>query len=275
MRIRQLLSRASTLRVQAESVVDLKQAVERLAAGGIDVMLLDLNLPDSAGLEAYLALSGVSPEVPIVVLTNLVNEEQGVEAVRLGAQDYLLKGRLNADGLGRVLCCAIARHRVLSSLRGMSLTDEMTGLLNRRGFHTVAGAHLKLGSRTGARFLLFFIDVDGLKKINDRWGHHEGDQAIIRVAEVLRSTFRQSDVVARIGGDEFVVLGLDGSNDGGIAVRARLRQNLAIANSQSGRGYYLGLSLGGVAFDSREDLPLADLLQEADRALYREKTLRT
>jgi diguanylate cyclase (GGDEF)-like protein len=275
MLIRQLLSRAQGYTFLAESVPSLRQAQARLAQGRLDVVLLDLDLTDSSGTDTFLALSAAHPDTPIVVLTSLLTEDRGIESVRLGAQDYLVKGRLNADGLGRTLSCAIARHRLLASVRGMSLTDEMTGLLNRRGFNTIAAGHLKLGNRTGSRFLLFFIDLDGLKRINDQWGHHEGDRAITRVAEVLTKTFRQSDVVARFGGDEFVVLALDSSGDAGTAIRARLEANMRQARGRDAAGYPLTVSVGGIAFDSRDDLPLPELLRAADEALYREKRLRS
>ena len=122
-----------------------------------------------------------------------------MEAVQLGAQDYILKSHLSAEGLGRSIGCAVERHRLINSLRGLSLTDELTGLLNRRGFSTLATGHLRLGSRTGSRFLLFFADLDGLKQINDTHGHHQGDEAIVRAAEILRRTFRQS----HLGGPVF------------------------------------------------------------------------
>jgi diguanylate cyclase (GGDEF)-like protein len=273
MRIRQLLARAQASFFSIDSVISFGAAVERLAAGGIDVVLLDLDLPDSLGPETFSALAAAAPTVPVVILCGAVDESTGVEVVRLGAQDYVFKSKVSAEGLARVVRCAVERHRVVASLRGLSLTDELTGLLNRRGFTTLAQGHLRLAGRTGQQFLLLFADVDGLKRINDELGHHEGDQVLIRMGEVLRLTFRQSDVVARHGGDEFVVLALD-SGDGGSAIRRRLAENIERSNQSEPSGATLSVSVGVVAFDGRLEEPLGLLLAKADQALYLEKRSR-
>jgi diguanylate cyclase (GGDEF)-like protein len=274
MRLRQLLSRVRSARMVVESVASVGSAIERIAHGNLDLVLLDLTLPDADGIEGFLSISYTSPALPVVVLTSPATEAQGIEAVRLGAQDCIVKSHVAAGSLCRSIRCALERHHVVASLRAMSLTDELTGLLNRRGFQTMGTGHLKLGNRTGSRFLLFYLDLDDLKVINDTWGHHEGDHAIVRTAEVLRATFRQSDVVARYGGDEFVVLALDSSHDGGAAIRARLEASLARANVEGAGRYCLGLCMGIVAFDAQQDRPLVELMREADRALYREKFTR-
>jgi diguanylate cyclase (GGDEF)-like protein len=271
MRIRQLLARAKGADFSIDSVGCLVAAAERLAGGPIDLVLLDLDLPDSVGLATFAALSTAAPSVPVVVLCRPPDEAQGVEAVRLGAQDFVFKNSVSAEGLARVARCAIERHRVVASLRGLSLTDELTGLFNRRGFTTLVQGHLRLAGRTGQQFLLLFVDVDGLKTINDRFGHHEGDQVLIRLAEVLRLTFRQSDVVARHGGDEFVVLALDSSGDGGATIRRRLGDNVERSNRDEPGGAQLSVSVGSVPFDGRLEEPLGVLLAKADQALYAEK----
>lgn len=274
MRVRQLLARSRAAQFDVESVASLAVALERAAGGGLDAILLDLDLPDSLGVETYSSLACAVPAVPIVTLIRATDEAVGLEAVQLGAQDTLVKSHLNADGLGRAIRCAVERHRVVAALRGLSLTDELTGLFNRRGFATIAQGHLRLASRTGQRFLLLFADLDGLKTINDTYGHHEGDHALMRVAEVLRRTFRQSDVVARYGGDEFAILALDASGDLGETIRRRLAANLTEANTAGEKPYRLGLSLGTIPFDGRFDEPLGALLARADRALYVEKRAR-
>ncbi len=274
MRLRQLLARARSSHFAVESVASLHAAQDRLARRGIDLVLLDLNLPDSVGLETYSSLAHVAPALPIIVLTSAAEESIGFEAIQLGAQDLVLKSQASAEGLARLIRCAMERHQLVSSLRGLSLTDELTGLLNRRGFTTIAQGHLRLASRTGQRFLLLFADVDGLKEINDTFGHHEGDHALARVSDVLRRTFRQSDVVARFGGDEFAILALDNRGDEGIAIRRRLTESLAAETAGGSRPYRLGLSIGIIAFEGRLEEPLGALLARADSALYREKRAR-
>ena len=275
MRIRQLLARARSSHFVVESVASLRSAQDRFGGGGIDLVLLDLDLPDSIGLDTYSGLAHVAPAVPMIVLTRPQDEPMGFEAIQLGAQDAIIKTHASAEGLARVIRGAIERHRVVASLRGLSLTDELTGLLNRRGFTTIAQGHLRLASRTGQRFLLLFADVDGLKQINDTYGHHEGDHALARVSEVLRRTFRQSDVVARYGGDEFAILALDSRGDDGVTIRRRLVANLAQESAAGPEPYPLGLSVGVIAFEGRLEEPLGALLARADVALYREKRARS
>ncbi len=274
MRIRQLLARTRVIQFEVESVATLTVGQERAVSGEFDLILLDLDLPDSIGLDTYSALSCAVPALPIVTMIRAADEAVALEAVQLGAQDVVIKSHASAEGLARTIRCAIERHRVLSSLRGLSLTDELTGLLNRRGFTTIAQGHLRLASRTGQRFMLMFADLDGLKEINDTCGHHEGDHALMRIAEVLRRTFRQSDVVARYGGDEFAILALNQSGDLGETIRRRLTAKLAQENETLDRPYRLGLSLGAIPFDGRLEEPLGALLARADRALYVEKRAR-
>jgi two-component system cell cycle response regulator len=119
--------------------------------------------------------------------------------------------------------------------------------------------------------LLFFIDVDGLKQINDSFGHSEGDLALTRTVEVLATTFRDSDVLARIGGDEFAALAIEAPGRSEATIRGRLRQNLATASRQEPR-YQLSFSLGAVRFDPRTGSSIAQLMSQADRAMYEHKT---
>lgn len=274
MRLRQLLARARSASFEVESVGTLDQACRRLAADPPDLVLLDLDLPDSIGAETHGAVSCAAPAVPVVVLCRGGDESLGIAAVGHGAQDYIMKQSVSAEGLARVVRCAIERHRVVASLRGMSLTDELTGLLNRRGFSTIAQGHLRLAGRTGQRFLLFFVDVDGLKEINDRHGHHRGDEILVRAAEAFRRTFRQSDVVARYGGDEFAILALDTSRDQGQSIRRRLAENVAAENTRLAREVRLSVSVGSISVDGASEVPLGALLAQADQALYHDKRQR-
>ncbi|MBX3147613.1 MAG: diguanylate cyclase response regulator [Gemmatimonadales bacterium] len=274
MRIRQLLARSRTARFVVESAATLAAAEERVTTGSVEAVLLDLDLPDSLGLATYTALAGLVPHLPVVILSRSSDEAVALQAIRLGAQDMVFKSHLSAESLARAVRCGIERQQILTSLRGQSLTDELTGLLNRRGFTTIAQGHLRLATRTGNRFLVFFFDVDDLKTINDGFGHEAGDHAIRAIGSVLRQTFRQSDVVARHGGDEFVVLALDTSGDEGATIRRRLDANLIRANGESNLPFNLAVSVGTVSYDGREQEPLGSLLARADLALYADKRRR-
>jgi len=172
--------------------------------------------------------------------------------------------------LMRAVECAVKQYMLRAELSNLALTDELTRLYNRRGFLSLAERQLKLGRRSGREILLFFIDVDGLKRINDSFGHSEGDLALTHTAEVLGKTFRDSDVFSRLGGDEFAALAIEASGHSEGTITARLRQNLETVNTNESR-YLLSLSLGVVRFDPRTTSSIAELMLQADRAMYEAK----
>lgn len=171
----------------------------------------------------------------------------------------------------------IAEHRRLGEMmQQLSLTDDLTGLYNRRGFLALAEQQLKfVRSKRGENELsLFYADMDGLKQINDRFGHEAGSQAIIRVAEVLKNTFRETDIIARIGGDEFTILTVDVSRDKDDMVKARLRENIRRHNERGDWPYSLSLSVGVAQVDAAGAPSVEDLLTRADQAMYAQKRMR-
>lgn len=156
-------------------------------------------------------------------------------------------------------------------LRYLALTDDLTCLYNRRGFFAAATQQLKVAHRNARGLLLFYCDVDNLKKINDSYGHREGDLALIRAADALEQAFRDSDVLARLGGDEFVALALEVTpKDQGVILR-RLRTSLRKASAEESR-YQLSLSVGVARFDPKSAVSLGDLMAKADRAMYEDKS---
>ncbi|MBI4797553.1 MAG: diguanylate cyclase [Desulfarculus sp.] len=156
-------------------------------------------------------------------------------------------------------------------LRALSLVDELTGLYNRRGFLTLARQQVKTAQRMGRRLHLFFIDVDDLKLINDRLGHTEGDRALVAASQVLKSTFRGSDIVARMGGDEFAALALEGEEETTEPISQRLEHNLQAWRRQGLHPFPLSLSLGTTVYDPGSPRALEDLLREADQRMYEHK----
>jgi diguanylate cyclase (GGDEF)-like protein len=163
------------------------------------------------------------------------------------------------------------RVRMEEALRALALLDELTGLYNRRGFSILAEHQLKMAERGKRRMLLLFSDLDGLKWINDTFGHPEGDRALIEVADILEETFRESDIVARIGGDEFVVLAVETNGSPAGVLTTRLRENLEARNAGADRRYQLSLSVGVAHYDPTRPCSLDDLLAGADRAMYGQK----
>lgn len=165
------------------------------------------------------------------------------------------------------------RKRAEDDIRRLSFTDELTGLHNRRSFFLLAEQGLKAARRNNLVSLLFFIDLDGLKRTNDTFGHEAGDLVITAAAQVLKAGFRDTDVVARIGGDEFVVLAISAGELPEI-ISARV-QTLVDELNRSGRCRYpLSLSLGVISCQPQELRPLDELLAKADALMYANKQQR-
>lgn len=269
--IGQMLRQPSADPIECVAVSNLSQALARIDRGGIDLILLDLTLPDSHGLDTFGQVHEAAPDTPIIVLSGLDDNTLAVGAVRRGAQDYLVKGSVTSSLLRRSLRYGLERHRQMTVLREMSLIDPLTGLYNRRGFHALADGHIMMARRRQRRFSIVCADLDGLKVINDTRGHKEGDSAIVHTAEILKTCFRQSDLVARFGGDEFVVLALDTEADSNGLIERRITHALERFNREAGLGYPLSFSVGIVQFEVESSQPLDDMIAQADEELYRNK----
>ncbi len=254
-----------------EHVAELASGLDRLQDQEFEILLLDLALPDSLGLETFHRATNEVPDTPIIVLTGNDDEDLALRAVRDGAQDYLLKAQVTGPLLVRAIRYAIERHQMQRSLLNLSLTDDLTELYNRRGFQTLAGHQLKQAARAGKQLALIFADLDGLKDLNDTQGHSVGNDALIEMADILRQTFRDSDIVARLGGDEFVVLLVNARQDGVRVPVSRLRRNIERANEAPDRVYPLSVSIGYAVGLPEGPGTLEDLLEQADQAMYREK----
>lgn len=172
--------------------------------------------------------------------------------------------------LRKAASCAIKQSLLDREIRSLAITDELTGLYNRRGFLASAIHHLKLARRHSEDVLLLYCDMDNLKGINDAFGHREGDLAIIRAADALEETFRDSDILARLGGDEFAVLASEVSIRNRQAIVPRIEKSLEKANAEETR-YKLSFSIGIARFDPEAVSSLGELMARADQDMYSHK----
>lgn len=167
----------------------------------------------------------------------------------------------------------VTEQRILENkLHEMSITDELTGRLNRRGFLVMAEQQLKTARRDGKKLYLLYADLDNMKWINDTLGHEGGDTALKDTAAILATTFRESDIIARLGGDEFVALLAAGPDGGGRErVAARFHEGLVVENAKEERQFPLQISIGIVEYDPDHPLALEKLIAQADAMMYAAK----
>jgi diguanylate cyclase (GGDEF)-like protein len=249
-----------------EHRANLAAGMARLDEGDIDLVLLDLGLPDSQGLETLTRLREVQPTVSVVVLTGLADEEVGLAAVQLGAQDYLVKGSFGDYVLVRAARYAMERTRLVAQLEELARSDQLTGLRTGRVFLEALN-HAVQQAQRGHRSMLIYADLDGFKRFNDSGGHAFGDDVLVAFAEVLSAETRGNDTCARLGGDEFAVL-LDGVEPADAEiVERRIRTRLEACSQALGVSisYSAGIAAVAGALDPEA------LLKTADEAMYAAK----
>ena len=245
--------------------------VDRLSLATSEVLaqhncvILDLSLPDAHGLDALAETRHRDADVPILVLTGLADIDVGVQALRHGAQDYLLKNSVDGAALERAIRYAIERKRAEEALARAALHDPLTGLLNRTGF--LDRLSHALARRNAGAVAVLFCDLDHFKQVNDSLGHVAGDDLLRQVAERIAPQLRPADTLARFGGDEFIAL-LEDLPDPADAqlVAERIIGAFDDAFDVGGQTVHIGCSIGITL--AAEHVTPADMLRDADTAMY-------
>jgi two-component system cell cycle response regulator len=265
------LGRGSLGRFIVSRATTFAEAARRLSSACYDAILLDLILPDIEGVGAVKAVLAIAPDVPLVVLSGLDDERLALEAVLNGAQDYLIKGQGDGALLRRAIRHAIERKRVERELSQLAKFDPLTGLPNRLLFRDRLAQAVQRIDRCDHVVALIFIDLDGFKAVNDRYGHTTGDRLLKAVAGRLCRLVRRTDTVARLGGDEFTII-LEGLRHPGDAARVaeQALRSLREPFELGGVVIELGASLGVAIASHAAEIPDA-LTQRADAAMYRVK----
>lgn len=264
-----------------ESFADGQAAVERVGQGGIDLVLLDIMMPRLSGLEACRLLKSMTSDnfLPVVLVTVKTDTASRVEGLKIGADDYVCKPFDEGELLARVeamlrikqLHDHVARAR--AKLERLSVHDDLTGLFNYRYLHNRLSEEFKRAERYHDPLACIVVDVDRLQSINDAAGREFGDRVLAAVAEVLLRSVRDVDVVARFGGDEFLVILPSTHFAGSVTVAERIwrevgEASFAVGDKHNGK---VTLSLGVALFPSRDVRSKDALLRAADAALHQAK----
>ena len=256
---------------EVSHVERLADARQQLMESGAGCVLLDLSLPDASRLEALMQLRAAAPDVPIVILSGLQDELLAVKAVQEGAQDYLVKGRVDGHAIGRSITYAVERKHAEMELSHKAMHDALTGLPNRTLFLDRLKHALMRAKRHQSLMAVMFLDLDGFKPINDTYGHEVGDQLLVAVAGRLQEGLRGSDTAARFGGDEFMVLCEDVTGLQDVVTIAQrllgaLREPFVVGDERLEVNASMGIAISNGKGDSAESL-----IRNADTAMYKAK----
>ncbi|MDQ7076190.1 MAG: EAL domain-containing protein [Gammaproteobacteria bacterium] len=255
-----------------QHVTRLKEAQQQFEAGyQADIVLLDLSLPDSQGMETVTAIIDIAPHTPIIVMTGNQDPSAVQEAVKIGAQDFLIKGENDARFLDKTIRYAIERKSAESRLTYLAHYDSLTGLANRALFDDNLRQALARSRRKESLLGLLFIDLDRFKMINDTLGHDAGDELLRNVAQRIKNVIREGDFAARLGGDEFTVIveGIAAISNAGI-VAQKILQAMSAPFTLNGQQVAVSSSIGVATYPTAGN-SAEELIKNADIAMYRAK----
>lgn len=266
-----LLSEWSTEEFQVARATTLAEGLSLLSRERFDAMLLDLSLPDAFGLPTVREVHAASPTIPVVVLSGVSDQSLALQAVRQGAQDYLVKGQGHPELLARAIRYAIERKRFEEHLTYLAQYDHLTGLVNRTLFRDRLVQATARSKRMQQMIGLMLLDLDRFKLVNDTFGHDIGDELLKAVSERLKTCVREVDTVARMGGDEFTII-LEGvsSEQNILVVAKRITESIATPFELKGHCISIGISIG-ITIYPQDDHPVDELLKHADTAMYQAK----
>ncbi|MDD5226054.1 MAG: diguanylate cyclase [Candidatus Omnitrophica bacterium] len=264
---------------EIETAHTLESALKILQKKNFQMILLDLGLPDSRGLETFEKIAAAHPEIACVILSGTDDEVLSLEAVKKGAQDYVVKGEVGSGVLARILSYALERHlqkqqkvELNEHLEKLSFLDPLTQLLNRRGLQRMLTRELEISGREGANLSVILIDLDNFKPVNDTLGHAMGDIVLQEISKILKKTVRMTDHVSRVGGDEFIILLPNTRLVEGIHFSERIR--LAISQTTvvgtDGQKVKVTASLGVLSVE-KKTASVDALLEETHVALAKSK----
>ena len=266
-----MLASVRSRRYRARRVTCVSEALDALAEDEFEAVLLDLSLPDALGLDPITEIRALHPQVPIVVLTGIDDEALGVQAVDAGAQDYLVKTAVTGRELVRSIRYAVERKRSEERLMYLAYHDQVTGLANRTLLKERLGPALLRARRAGSRVAVIYLGLDRFKAFNEALGRDAGDAVLVEVAHRLEQGLRSHEAVARIGGDEFVMVVEDLKHEADAArVAERLLQSMCKEFRIGDRNLVVTTSIG-ISLTGPDANGVGDLLKQSEAAMRKSK----
>jgi diguanylate cyclase (GGDEF)-like protein len=269
--IQEFLAEAGVNQAALITAATLARGIELMDCSTIDVVLLDLGLPDSMDIDTLQAVREKCGDVPVVVLSGLQDEEIAISAVQNGAQDYLVKGKVDGNLLWRSLRYAIERKRLELLLVMQATHDSLTGLPNRGLLADRVDIAVARAQRNQKMLALMLLDLDRFKTVNDTQGHNVGDGLLKAVSSRLCEIVRTSDTVARLGGDEFAILcaEITGRAEAD-EIASRVLDCFKAPFAFDSHKFSISTSIG-IAVYPEDGTSFETLLKNADIAMYRVK----
>lgn len=242
-----------------------EEALEFLEENTVDLVLLDINMPNLNGFEVCLRIrqSCALDDLPIIFLTSREDTDSITKGFRSGASDFISKNAISDILLARVNV-HIRLARTLRHLRDISLTDDMTGCFNRRHGMYSLREWFSRSRRYGNQFALIYFDINGLKVVNDVYGHQAGDLLLRSVVNSVKGLLRESDLLFRMGGDEFMIICPETDKKGAFTCVERMQQvvsEITIVDKKASFAY-------GIAHSSEDYPEMEDMLHNADVSMY-------
>ena len=251
---------------RCETAASVEYAFELINKIPFDILITDIKMPKVTGFELTEKAKKIRPDMAVIIMTAYIEEFAYNGAIEVGASDFIKKPFTVKELIAR-----IQHVKRQEEIRALSFTDDLTGLYNRRGFFSMVEQQLKLFKRQKKGIYMLYADVDNLKEINDILGHKEGDMALIDVANILRKNYREADIIARIGGDEFVVIPVETTGDNIDIISSRLQKSLKIHNAEKNHKYKLSITVGIAYYNPENPCSVDELLVRADKSMYAQK----
>ena len=268
--ITSFLDQSERLNADIKTVDSIKKANTVMFYDKMDIIIVDINIQGMKFEELIESIDRNNLSIPHVVITDERDEDLGIEAVKKGAQDYLVRSELSERILRRALIYSLERHEILEALYKTTIVDDLTGLYNRRGLYTLGNQQVELAKRHNDDIFIFFLDLDGMKEINDSLGHDFGDKALIDTSKIMHKSFRTTDILSRVGGDEFVVVAVKAQFEFIPIIIQRVKDFIEEQNSSEEK-FKISISIGVSKVDLDAESPLDEAIRDADKKMYDSK----